>query len=270
MPNTVFFAWQLDTPSKENKAFIWNALVEAVGASGVGASAEESPRPEIDTQGMPGSPNIVETIFSRIRACSMFVADISLVGATPSGKRTPNANVLIELGFAARSVGWNRTILVMNRALGPARDLPFDILQHRWPIEYHLSDGTQVREKRYASLSTSLAAALSDCQAHSLVRAAEMADSLDTACLDFIAQNETKEIIDMPLPAKTMGQQLVGLEFNATVRRLMQLGALKVVSKPTVGYAWTYDGRLMIARLNDVQPTLLNVLREHRPAAQAI
>jgi hypothetical protein len=152
MPNTVFFAWQLDTPSEQNKAFIWNALIDAIQATNPSAHPELSPRPEADTQGVPGTPNIVETIFNRIRACSVFVADISFVGSTPRGKKRPNPNVLIELGFAARSVGWNRTILVLNSAFGDAKDLPFDILQHRWPIEYRLTEHTQVWDKRYATL----------------------------------------------------------------------------------------------------------------------
>ena len=90
MSNTVFFAWQLDTPSEQNKAFIWNALIDAIQTTNPSAHPELSPRPEADTQGVPGTPNIVETIFNRIRACSVFVADISCVGSTPRGKKMPN------------------------------------------------------------------------------------------------------------------------------------------------------------------------------------
>jgi hypothetical protein len=264
MPNTVFFAWQLDTPSEQNKAFIWIALIDAIQATNPSAHPELSPRPEADTQGVPGTPNIVETIFNRIRACSVFVADISFVGSTPRGKKTPNPNVLIELGFAARSVGWNRTILILNSAFGDAKDLPFDILQHRWPIEYRLTEHTQVWDKRYATLSETLAAALADCAQHDLARAAAMADALDTSCLDFIAQHEHHEFIEMPLPATNMGQLLMGLDHNLAVRRLVELGALRVVSEPHIGYSWTYDGCLMIRRLNAVHPHVLRVLREHK------
>ncbi len=266
MPNTIFFAWQLDTPSEQNKSFIWRALTDAAGAPHQNAHPEMSPRPETDTEGIPGMPNIVEAIFNRIRACSVFVADLTFVGSTSSGKRTPNPNVLIELGFAARSIGWDRTILVLNSAFGDAKDLPFDILQHRWPIEYRLTEHTQVREKRYAILAEALSAALQDCAQHELARAAAMADALDTSCLDFIAMHEHQELIEMPLPAKTMGQVLMGLEFNLAARRLMELGALRVVSEPHLGYAWTYDGRIMIRHLSTVQPHLVRLLREHKAA----
>lgn len=264
MPNTVFFAWQLDTASEHNKAFIWRAIVDAAQSAGADTRPEMSPRPESDTQGIPGSPNIVETIFSRIRQCAVFVADVSFVGNTPNGRQTPNPNVLIELGFAARSIGWDRTILVMNSALGGAKNLPFDILQHRWPIEYSVTEHTEVRDKRYAALSAALGTALADCAQHDLARAATMADALDTACLDFVAHNEDRHFIEMPLPAQNMGQLLAGLDHILAARRLIELGALHVVSQPRIGYAWTYDGRQMIERIDAVHPLVLQSLRNHK------
>lgn len=264
MGNTVLFAWQLDTPSEHNKRFIWEALVQATEKVAAIEQAELSPRPEADTQGVPGTPNIVQTIFERIRKCSIFVADVSFVGATAQNKKTPNPNVLIELGYASRSIGWDRTILVLNEAYGAADALPFDILQHRWPIEYRLTKETKVRDRRFTELASALEAALVDCEQHTLSRAIEMVAALDTECLDFIAHNEVAQLIEMPLPAKTMGQHLVGLNTNLVVRRLMQLGALEVIAEPYIGYGWTHDGRLMIKQLNIIHPTLLSVLRQHK------
>lgn len=264
MPNTVFFAWQLDTPSEQNKSFIWNALIKACQAVAPTTHPELSPRPESGTQGVPGSPNIVDTIFTRIRACSVFIADLSFVGSTPQGRKTPNPNVLIELGFAARSIGWDRTILVLNSAFGEAKDLPFDILQHRWPIEYKLTEETLVREKRYAHLTQTITEAIADCARHDLERATSMVQALDTATLDFIAHNEQCDFIEMLLPALTTGQLLTGLDHILAARRLIEIGAIQVVSQPYVGYGWTYDGRRMIQQLNVVHPHVLRVLREHK------
>lgn len=112
MANTVFFAWQTDSPSTDNKTFIWDALCAAIGSAQSGQTAEEAQRPESDTRGLSGAPDIVEAIFAMIRWCSVFVADVTLIAATPSGKRVPNPNVLIELGYAARSIGWDRVVLV--------------------------------------------------------------------------------------------------------------------------------------------------------------
>jgi hypothetical protein len=267
MPNTVFFAWQLDTPSEHNKKFIWEALQHATKSADATGRPELSPRPETDIQGIAGSPNITETIFKRICECSVFVADLSFIGSTTGGKKIPNPNVLIELGFAARSIGWHRTILVLNEAHGPANALPFDILQHRWPIEYRLTEKTTVRDRRFDSLANALQAALSDCEQYTLSRAVEMTAGLDTGCLDFIAQNEATSFIEMPLPSITIGQLLTGLDYNLVVRRLIELAALAVVAEPHIGYAWTHDGRRMIDQVNKAHPGVLALLRQHKRKA---
>jgi hypothetical protein len=264
MANTIFFAWQSDTPSEHNKTFIWEALQAAVKDIAVEASPELSPRSEMDTKGVPGAPNIVDTIFKRIRACSMFVADLTFVGKSRRDELLPNPNVLIELGFAARSIGWDRTILVLNSAHGEAKGLPFDILQHRWPIEYRVTDETVVRDKRCDNLTAALKTAINDCMLHSLERAVEMTEALDMPCLDFIAQNGGESVIDIQLPPKTMGQFMFQHDTSFGVRRLMEIGALKVISTPEVGYAWTHDGLAMIEQVNKTFPEVLAVLREHR------
>lgn len=264
MAHTAFFAWQLDTPSKQNKTFIWDALNESTSSLASSAVPEASPRPESDTGGVAGSPNIVETIFRRIRNCAVFVADLTFVAKSDSGKLAPNPNVLIELGYAARSVGWERTILVLNETYGKARELPFDILQHRWPIEYRLSEQTKVGERRFAQLSDALKEAIASCEQHTLARAEEMADSLDTATLDIVAQYETSQFIDMRLPSRTMSEYLVGLDHILAIRQLISIGALRVTHSPTIGYEWTYDGRRMIETLVKKQPMILTAVRTHR------
>lgn len=264
MANTVFLAWQLDTPADQNKTFIWNALNRATSTADVSASVESSPRPESDTGGVAGSPNIVETIFRRIRDCAIFVADLTFTAKTDSGKLSPNPNVLIELGYAARSIGWERTILLINEKYGKAKSLPFDIVQHRWPIEYLMSEHTTVGEQRFDQLSDALTAAIASCQQHSLERAEEMADSLDTATIDIVAHYDQANFIDMKLPAKGMGELLTGLDHILAIRQLISLGALRVTHLPTVGYAWTHDGRRMIEVLKTKQPRLLDVVRRHK------
>ena len=96
MAHTVFFAWQLDTPSELNKAFIWKALERPTAAEEVSASLEASPRPESDTGGVAGSPNIIETIFRRIRNCATFVADLTFTARSESGKLSPNPKKLYK------------------------------------------------------------------------------------------------------------------------------------------------------------------------------
>ncbi|MEM7434499.1 MAG: hypothetical protein AAF436_05055 [Myxococcota bacterium] len=261
MANTIFFAWQLDTPSSENKQPIWNAVCEAAASLESPGDPLLSPRPESDTQGASGTPNIVETIFRRIRECSLFVADVTFVTETAGGRKSPNPNVLLELGYAAHSIGWARTILVMNRAKGGPDQLPFDILQHRWPIEFRLTENTKARARRFESLRDALVAAFSECESHMLSRARDMARSIDTATLALVAEHENSELIPMPLPGKTMGEILVQTHRLPAYRHLLNIGAITVTNVPTIGYRWTADGRRMIAAIHELNPRLLQVAK---------
>jgi hypothetical protein len=102
-----------------------------------------------DTQGVAGQPPIVETIFKKIDASAVFVADMTFVGARTDGRSTPNPNVLIEYGWALRGLGHPRVICVMNTAYGAptSESLPFDLRHVRWPIGFNLPDGAS-REQR--------------------------------------------------------------------------------------------------------------------------
>lgn len=245
MPNTIFFSWQLDTPSKNNKSFVWAALNQACEELKTN-QPEESPRPIEGAAGVPGAPNIVDSIFKRISECSVFVADLTFVAESTGGRKIPNPNVLIELGYAARCIGWERTILVMNSAFGSANNLPFDILQHRWPIEFKVTDKTQTRDERQERLSGTLSQAIRDCETYLLERAVEMASQLDGSCLCFIAANYEKDQVEMPAGP---GGAVVK-EMNAAIRLLLRIGALHVADGPNVpAFGWTYAGKRMIEHL---------------------
>ena len=261
MANTVFFAWQMDTKPEDNKSFIWSSIVSACKKCKSETTPELSPRPEKDTDGVSGSPNIVQTIFKKIDGCALFVADVTFIAKTDSSKYIPNPNVLIELGYAVKTIGWERTILVINSAHGKASELPFDILQHRWPVEYRITNETIVREKRWNNLEAVLCDAISGCEEHSLSRAKNMAISLDTDTLAFVAKNEKKDMIDIQLPAQTMGQHLTSALQIASIRRLMDLGAIRVISNPELGYGWTYDGLNMIKEIYRLHPHIMMVFR---------
>ena len=261
MTKHVFFAWQSDTDTKDNKSFIWDAVSTACEELADETNPELSPRPEKDTEGISGSPNIVQTIFNKIDRCSIFIADVTFVAQSKSGKHLPNPNVLLELGYAVKTIGWERTILVLNNAYGDASKLPFDMLQHRWPIEYRVTPETQARDKRWINLTEVLGDALRSCEEYSLERAITMMESLDTDTFHIVALNEGKQIIEMPLPAKTMGHVLTSTSQIASIRRLIDIGAIKVIDNPYIGYGWTSDGIAMIEEIKKAHPHLLGMLR---------
>ena len=130
MKQIVFYSWQSDLPNACNRGFIHDALEKATAAIAADDSIAVEPVVDRDTQGVPGSPDIASTIFAKITAADVFVADVSIIG-TSQNRSTPNPNVLIELGYAFRALGHERVVLVFNKAFGQIEDLPFDLRMRR-------------------------------------------------------------------------------------------------------------------------------------------
>ena len=85
-----------------------------------------------DTVNVPGAPDIGDTIFEKIDRCDLFLADITLINDEDSGcRRTPNPNVMIELGYAIKTLGWERILLIQCKDYGDIEELPFDINHRR-------------------------------------------------------------------------------------------------------------------------------------------
>jgi len=142
MSSTVFFSWQADTPTRENRNFIERALDRAARRIGDDTTIEKATRElavDRDTKGVPGSPPIVETIFSKIDQASIFVPDLTFIGTRADGRKTPNPNVLIEYGWALNSLGHGCIVPVMNTAFGDptAEAMPFNLRHLQNPILYH-------------------------------------------------------------------------------------------------------------------------------------
>lgn len=168
MGNTIFYSWQSDLPNKTNRTFIEEALERAIKGLSQGAEIEKAMRPSLDkdTQGVPGSPPIVETIFKKIEQCAVFVPDLTFVGKNEGGRLIPNPNVLIEYGYALKVCGHERIVPVMNSAYGEPswETLPFDMRHLRHPITYHLAKDATTKETQTAreDLVKKLASALRD------------------------------------------------------------------------------------------------------------
>ncbi|MDT3429239.1 hypothetical protein J2Z22_004840 [Paenibacillus forsythiae] len=101
-----------------------------------------------DTKDEAGTPHITETIFSKIDKSKLFIAAVSIINSGREGRKTPNPNVLIELGYAARTLGWDRIICIYNKAYGSFDDLPFD-LKYRRPLCYELT-GKDIEDRKKA------------------------------------------------------------------------------------------------------------------------
>ena len=95
---------------------------------------------ESDSRNDTGTPNLVESIFEKIETCDILVADLSIINAESNCRPTPNPNVLLEVGFAAKAISWSNILCIYNCEYGKVELLPFDI-RTRKPIIYNTIEG---------------------------------------------------------------------------------------------------------------------------------
>jgi hypothetical protein len=119
-----------------------------------------------DTRGVPGSPPIVDTIFRKIDQAAVFVPDLTFVGNRIDGRPTPNPNVLIEYGWALKSLSHVRIVPIMNVAFGTpnAESMPFDMRHLRNPITYDCPEDAddETRKRVREALANDLESAIRD------------------------------------------------------------------------------------------------------------
>jgi len=159
LSKTIFFSWQSDLPSGVTRVLIEKAI-EQVLAARKNVSVHLNENVDRDTMNTSGSPDIVDSVFNKIDSCSVFVADISLINEHSAEKRTPNPNVLIELGYAIKTIGWENIILVFNEAYGKISDIPFDLRQRR-TLKYAALSG-EVKQPAQDKLTTDIAQIISE------------------------------------------------------------------------------------------------------------
>lgn len=143
MQCVVFYSWQSDHPNSVNRGLIQDALEKAAKEIRDDDSILVDPVVDRDTVGVPGSPDITATIFSKIDKAQIFVCDVTIVNQH-SHREAPNPNVLIELGYAIRALGPDRIVMVMNTAFGGPELLPFDLRNKRVLV---YSAPTEIPEK---------------------------------------------------------------------------------------------------------------------------
>ncbi len=129
---TVFYSWQSDLSRETNQ----KAIRSCIKSSFISIEDNnETINLNIDeaTRGETGSPDIPATIFNKISAADIFICDITTINhSEPAKRKTPNPNVLIELGYAISILGWERIIMVFNNNFGDFQtELPFDLEKRR-------------------------------------------------------------------------------------------------------------------------------------------
>ena len=132
IPVTIFYSWQSDLSKDTNQKAIGSCIKKAIipieeNNDTIHLLLDEATRNEA------GSPDIPSTIFRKIESADIFICDVTTINQSEKKKKkTPNPNVLIELGYAISVLGWNRIIMVFNKKFGDfSTELPFDIDKRR-------------------------------------------------------------------------------------------------------------------------------------------
>ncbi len=131
MKYTAFYSWQSDLPNGSNRGFIEKCIKDAIIISSDSLEIMPCFDYDRDTKDITGSPDICDTIFSKIDRSDLFICDISIINDGYPGRRCPNPNVLLELGYAAKVLGWDKVICMFNLEYGEITDLPFDLNHKR-------------------------------------------------------------------------------------------------------------------------------------------
>lgn len=135
---SVFYSWQSYIGGYANRGYIRDKINSAFAKMKVEIKLLE------DSRGSIGTPDIPDAILTKIARSDIFICDVTPVYILEIGnnryRALPNPNVMFELGFAVRSLGWERIICVCNEAYGNIESLPFDISTHRI-VKYRKKDG---------------------------------------------------------------------------------------------------------------------------------
>lgn len=161
----IFYSWQSDLPNSTNRGFIEKALQSAAKNIRDDDSITVEPVVDRDTLGIPGSPDIAQTILEKIDQSQLFVCDISIINQHQESRPTPNPNVLLELGYAIKSLGARRVIMVMNTAYGLPDLLPFDLRLKRvipYSLPEDVKERTEERKKLVSLLESGIRAILTE------------------------------------------------------------------------------------------------------------
>ena len=199
--------------------------------------AQQALRPDSDIQGEPGSPNIPSVIFNKIEASAIFVGDVTIAQNWYAGRRGPNPNVLIELGYAVHCLGWERIILVMNSHYGAAKHLPFHLQQHSFPFSFESAPANPDRATPRKGLADQFAARIGEVLAYDHLQAERMLQKLDFRCAMFLAAAKEQAV-----PYFNDDKD----KFSPEIQRLLEVGIvyLNLGKDKTYAYEWTYLGGL--------------------------
>lgn len=123
---SIFYSWQSDRKPVRNK--LGTALKRVCNLLSRELNEAERPELDSDTRGRFGSESISRTIFEKIDACDVFIADVTPILKSDNGKLFPNPNVMIEVGYALKTkpTGTKLYVVIADEEIDTDK-MPFDI-----------------------------------------------------------------------------------------------------------------------------------------------
>lgn len=240
MKASIFYSWQSDLPGKTNRYYIEEAIKQAIKM--VNKDGRIIACVDRDTKGEIGSPDIITSIQTKIDHSKFFICDVSL-----NENQIPNPNVLIELGYAIKTLGWSKIICLFNSQTGKIEDLPFDINHNR--VTAYCP--TKAQEKR------NLAKIIS-CNINELFNKGELYNPIEDHIkkkIDYIFLEITKNIVNIFDYEKDIN----------FAQRISELGDLskediaqKLVTTYTLGFYYLFDYQNVQRRLEQLLDQLLS------------
>ncbi len=250
MKPSVFYAWQSDRPRAITRDLIRFCAAEATSVLASTATLTDAPRLDHDTQSKSGTPPIAQTIFQKIKTSAVFIADVTFTNDIKDNsgkiqKRTCNDNVMIELGYAAATIGWERIILVMNEHYGSTSYLPFDLRNHRFPILYRL--GPESQKSCEKQLIEQLTIAIRGCLSSQYTLVDETLRKLSSYARTLMKKHGFHDTF-----WEESNEQAVMSRLDHAIFQLLSAGVIECVDAPNeagIAYCWTYLGQQCCLKL---------------------
>ncbi len=141
----VFYSWQSDSDSENNRSLIEEAIERAIEKINENGIDKPLLWLDKDTRRVPGSPDITPTLLNKIDNSICFIADVTPI-VKVGDKEVSNPNVMFELGYAVSSLRQEKVVLVCNTIECDVKNLPFDLRLKR-VVCYRYSKNMTQKEK---------------------------------------------------------------------------------------------------------------------------
>jgi hypothetical protein len=206
----VFYSWQSDLPA--NRAYLQECLENAIS---------RLPNYELETatRNSRGAVDIAQTILRKIDEADMFVADLSIINPEVEGRKTPNPNVLYELGYAVGKMGEAPIVMVVNTATTDIAELPFDIRNRRlMALDFNNGNKSRLADELYEIIASHVPAndepdspyIYLELASHGSdgIKFTAYNDDDETYTIEAIEIDGVEDDVSRSLPAKAMTQNI--------------------------------------------------------------